>query len=355
MTIVIGDKFRNNERGMKKVWFLIASFLIIGVLPVGIYLVSTRQEIRNKAAPATTLFITPVSLTKNIGDTFSLEVNIDTGENQIVAAELHLTYDPTKLEVQSVTNGPLFPNILSSGTIENGAVSIAVGAADTKQPITGTGAVAIIKIKALATTDGPSSIKFSPNTFVGGLGEGANNVLVGSTPSTVTVTEAQLQVTPSPTLTLSPTPISTSSAQSPSPASQSASLAIIFPTNEGAATADTPTIRGVAAPGATITLTIYSTPRTVTVTADADGNWAYTPDTALEAGPHNIVASVSDQTGQTETATAAFVVASSGNEIGGGESVIPVSGNVEMTIVLLLIGSLFVGIGIIRPSLLLKP
>lgn len=340
---------------MKKVWFLITILLIIGVLPVGIYLVSTRQEIRNKAAPATTLSIAPVSLTKNIGDTFSLEVNLDTGENQIVAAELHLTYDPTKLEVQSITNGPLFPNILTSGTIENGAVSIAVGAADAKQPVTGTGTVAIIKIKALATTEGPSSIKFSPNTFVGGLGEGANNVLVGSTPSTVTITEAQLQVTPSPTLTLSLPPISTSSAQSPSPASQSASLAIISPTNEGTATADTPTIRGVAAPGATITLTIYSTPRTVTVTADADGNWVYTPDTALETGPHNIVASVSDdQTGQTETATAAFVVASSGNEIGGGESVIPVSGNIEMTIVLLLIGSLCVGIGIIRPSLLLK-
>lgn len=345
---------------MKKVWLIIISLLLVGILPLAIQLVGQRQEIRKKAAPATTLTVIPAASAKKVGDTFSIEITIDTGENQVVAVELHLSYDPTKLEAQTITNGPLFPNILASGTIGAGETSITVGAQDTKQPVKGTNTVAVIKFKAKAKTDSPTAIKLSPNTFVGGLGEGATNVLVGTTPATVTISEAQPQAMPSPTPTitpiLSPTPTSTVSAQISPPATPSANLTIISPSNDSTATQNKPTITGKTAPGATVTLTIYSTPRTVTVTADGMGSWSYTPETALETGPHNIVASVTDQSGQTQTATSAFVVAASGAGIGGAaDSVIPVSGNVEMTIVLLLIGSLFLAIGIIRPLFLSKP
>lgn len=346
------------KEAMKKILVFIVILTLLGGIPLLVFYVGQRQELRKKAAPATTLSLAPASLTKKINDTFSLEVTLDSGENQIVAAELHLTYDPTKLEVQSITNGPLFPNILASGTIENGAVSIAVGAADAKRPVTGTGTVAVIKMKAINMTGAPTAIKFSPNTFVGGLGEGASNVLIGSTPATITIgggqqTQAGLTPTstPSPmpavglTPTLTPTPTSTVSAQSPLPASPVSSLTIVSPTNEGTATDDKPVIRGKAAPGATITLTIYSTPQTVTITADDNGDWIYTPDAPLESGPHNIVASTTDQTGVTETATSAFVVASQSFE--GGE--IPISGTIETTLVLLVIGGLLLGFGIIHP------
>lgn len=325
---------------MKKVVTMIAGLLVIGILPAAIYLVNTRQDIRKKAAPATTLAITPASLAKKIDDTFSMEVVIDTGENQVVAAELHLSYDPTKLEAQTITNGPLFPNILASGTIEGGAASITVGAADAKQPVKGKSTVAVVRFKAIAKTDSPTSIKLSPNTFVGGLGEGAVNVLVGTTPATVTITETQAQTTPSPTPTLTPAASPTPQAVGSTP---SASLTIVSPTNESTATDDKPAIRGKAAPGATVTITIYSTPRTVTVIADETGNWSYTPDTALDAGPHNIVASVTDQNGNTQTATSAFVVASS------TESAIPVSGTVETTLLLFLVGSIMLSVGILLP------
>lgn len=361
------------KEAMKKILVFIVILILLGGIPLLVFYVGQRQELRKKAAPATTLSLAPASLTKKIDDTFSLEVTLDSGENQIVAAELHLTFDPTKLEVQSITNGPLFPNILASGTIENGAVSIAVGAADAKQPVTGTGTVAVIKMKAIAATDVPTSIKFSPNTFVGGLGEGASNVLVGSTPATITIggQQAQTALTPTPTLpvsqegtshgstsrtpTLTPTLAPTVAAPS-SQASGSGTLIILSPTQESSSVKETPVIRGKASPGATITLTIYSTPQTVTVTADSNGNWTYTPSAPLESGPHNIVASATDQTGVTETATSAFVVASSGQKVGGAtESAIPVSGNIEMTLMLLFIGGLFVGLGIIRPSFLSRP
>lgn len=334
---------------MKKLLLILVSIFLLGAIPVGIYLVGQNQEIRKRAAPATTLAITPSTAQKKIGDTFSMEVAIDTGENQVVAAELHLVYDPTKLEMETISNGALFPNILASGSIEAGAASITVGAADVKQPIKGTGAVAVIRLKAIAKTDSPTAVKLASNTFVGGLGEGAVNVLMGSTPATVTVMDTQSQttptLTPSPaerlTPTLTPTPTSTGSAQISPPATPSASLTIVAPTNESTATVDKPAISGKAAPGATITLTIYSTPQTVTVTADANGTWSYTPDTALEVGPHNLVASSIDAQGNTQTATSAFVVASASLEA----DPIPVSGTVENTVILLFVGVAFIILG----------
>ncbi|MBI3955859.1 hypothetical protein HY339_01235 [Candidatus Gottesmanbacteria bacterium] len=329
---------------MKKIWLLVVSLLIFGILPALIYLVGQRQELRNKAAPATTLAVTPASLAKKMGDTFTMEVTIDTGENQVVAAELHLTYDPTKLEAQSINNGTLFSNILASGTVEAGAASITVGASNAKEPVKGTGTVAVIRFTALAKTDSPTAVKLASNTFVGGLGEGAVNVLVSTTPATVTITQDPAQSTPTPT------PIATISAQTPPPATPSATLVIVSPTSEGAPTVDKPVIRGKAAPGTTVTITIYSTPQTATVTADSSGNWSYTPDTPLESGPHNVVASVTDQNGQTQTATTAFVVASSEKAIGGAtESAIPVSGTVETTLLLLLLGSACIVFGLFFP------
>ena len=331
---------------MKKLVLILVSVFLLGAIPVGIYLVGQNQELRKRAAPATMLAIKPSTAQKNVGDSFSMEVSIDTGENQIVAAELHLIYDPTKLEMESISNGPLFPNILASGAIEGSAASITVGAADVKQPIKGSGSVAVIRLKAIAKTDSPTAVKLASNTFVGGLGEGAVNVLVGSTPATVTISDIQSQTTTPPpaeglTPTLTPTPTSTVSAQIPPPASPVGSLAIVTPTNEGTATEDKPIIRGKADPGATITLTIYSTPQTVTVTADANGTWSYTPDTALEAGPHNLVASSTDAQGNTQTATSAFIVASASLEA----DPIPVSGTVENTVILLFVGVAFIVLG----------
>ena len=67
------------------------------------------------------------------------------------------------------------------------------------------------------------------------------------------------------------------------------------PTNLSATTDATPTISGRAEPGATVVITIdagTADERTATVTADAAGNWSYTPDTALGEGKHEVVASV---------------------------------------------------------------
>lgn len=349
---------------MKKLIQLATGILLLVALPVTIFVVGQRQEIRKKAAPATTMAVAPASLSKKAGEVFTMEITIDTGENQVVAAELHIAFDQTKLEAQTITNGSLFPNILASGTVEPGGASITVGAADAKQPVRGTGTVATVKFLAKEKTDSPSSIKLGSNSFVGGLGEGATNVLAGTTPASVTITKDVVQHTPTPTPTPMPTVIPTStttpstvSAQlsqtptaTPSPTSNptAETLKIVYPVSQDTATTDKPTIQGKAIPGSTVTVTVYSTPQTMTVTADANGDWSFIPQASLETGPHNIVASVTDQNGQTQTATTEFVVASS-NAIGGSESIIPISGTTEITILLILLGVAMLFVGFVKP------
>ncbi|MFL5351103.1 adventurous gliding motility protein AgmC [Archangium sp.] len=67
-----------------------------------------------------------------------------------------------------------------------------------------------------------------------------------------------------------------------------------------AATVDTltPVISGTAEPGSTVTVIIDG--KVVgTVTADGSGNWSYTPTTPLSVGPHEVVASATDEAGNT--------------------------------------------------------
>lgn len=341
---------------MKKILQLATGMLLLVAIPVTIFVAGQRQEIRKKAAPDTTMAIAPPTVSKKAGEVFTMEITIDTGENQVVAAEIHISFDQTKLEAQTITNGSLFPNILASGTVQPGGASITVGAADAKQPVRGTGTIATLTFLAKEKTDSPTSIKLGSNSFVGGLGEGATNVLAGTTPASITITKDVAQNTPTPMPTTIPTTtvaLSTASAQitqtpTPTPAPSVETLKIMSPISQDTATTDKPFIQGVASPGSTVTVTVYSTPQTMTVTADANGNWSFTPQASLETGPHNIVASVTDQNGKTQTATTTFVVAST-NAIGRSESIIPISGSTEITILLILMGITMLIIGFVKP------
>lgn len=316
---------------MKRIVLIVVAVLILLAIPVTVFLVSQQQELRKRAAPATTLSLSPTTVEKKVGESLSLDVKIDTGDNQVVAAEISLTFDPEKLQAENITNGGLFPNILTSGSIENGTASIAVGAPNTSQPVTGVGTAAVVRFKTLAATETPVSVRFGPTTFIGGLGESSTNVLVGTTPAKITITTdagSNKEATPS----ASPTPTPTGSATS-------SAVLIQSPTKNSSVTTNQPAIKGKATPGSTITLTIYSDPITVTVTADANGNWTYTPTIPLAQGSHSIVASAVDPaSGKTQTSSTSFVVASGGPE-SSTDSATPVAGTTETTYVLLSLGA----------------
>lgn len=355
------------DSAMKKILLIIGSILLLLAVPIGVYFIRQQQDIRKKAAPATTLSLLPSTITKKVGETFSLEVAIDTGENQVIAVEVYLVYDPLKLEAQSITNGSAFPNILKSGVVDRGTATITVGTPDTSRPMKGTGTVAVVKFTTLEATDASISVKFASNTFVGGIGETTANVLVGTSPAGVTV-RTDATVTPSPTVTvdaiatptatpsatmtptatpsatLTPTPTGTASAEvSPS------AIAILTPVSQETVNVGKPTLKGTALPNTSVTITIYSQPRTIVVTSDLNGNWSYTPDTSLEEGPHSLVVSAPDGNGVTQTATTSFVVAS-GAEGTEPQSAIPIAGSVELTLFWLATGCVLLFVGMIFPT-----
>ena len=329
---------------MKRIVSIVIIFIILIAIPLTVFLGLRSQELRKKAAPATNLTLVPASVTKNINDEFTVEARIDTADNQVIATQINLVYDPAKLEATSITNGTLFPNILSSGIVGNGTASIAVGAANTTTPVHGTGTAAVIKFKALAATMSPITIRFAPDTYVGALGEGSTNVLIGTSPATITI-KSTLSTTPTiPSSSILPTPTPSSTEATPS------AVKILSPLPDEALISELTTFQGSAPAGSTVTIVIHSSDEiTTSVTADENGNWTYTLVQPLSAGPHTLVVAATDpQTSKSYTATVAFVV-SSGNENGASDSAMPVSGTYETTVLLLVIGVLFIITGSILP------
>lgn len=355
---------------MKKVFLLVSILLVIIAIPATVLLVQRNTELRKRAAPATVLSLTPSRVTKNVGDVFNVEVTIDTGENQVIATEIHLTFDQTKLEAQTITNGTLFPNILASGVVDKGVASITVGAASAAQPVKGTGTVAIVKFKALEKTDTPVSVRFASNTFVGSPGEGTTNALSGQNGASITISDgsatsptatptptgtgASGTLTPTPTtqlsgtLTLTPTP--TQIATNSGSATNSA-LLITYPAKDAQITSTRPTIQGKAPAGSTITVTVYSAPQTGTTTADTSGNWSFTPATALAAGSHQVVVTATNTTtGASQTTSSTFIV--QGSSSTSTASAVPVTGIMDNTYILIALASLLLLTGMAVPFVL---
>jgi hypothetical protein len=373
---------------MKKLLIILASLLILAAIPVTMFLVKQNQDNRSKAAPATVLTFSPSNLTKQVGDEFNIQAQIDTGANQVFVAEIHVSYDPTKLEAVTITNGPLFPNVLIAGKIDpSGKVSITLGAANQTTPVTGTGTAAIIKFKALASTSGAINVQFTkPDTFVGASGEGATNVLVSSQNAAVTInkstvadlasnmttitsptptlatissptpTRSQTSVSPTPTptiikaqLTLTPTPTTSISTQSaiinPTPTAIAYTVTVNVDTNNSETQ---PIISGNAPPNSRVTITIHSTPRTITVTSDANGNWTYTPTSPLESGSHTINVSAVNPNGGVLSANTTLSVSARSDSAAG--SAVPVTGNIPTSIILVVLISIgMIVTGIILP------
>lgn len=366
---------------MKKLFLLISGLLILVSVPVTIFFIQQNQELRSRAAPATTMSLSPSTVQVEPGETFQLDATIDTGSNQIVAVEIHLTYDPEKLEALNITSSTLFPNILSSGVIDNGTASIVVGAPSTAQPVSGTGTAATIRFRAISATSTPITVRYTADTFAGSPGEGATNALIGTTPSTITIGEGGSQtgtptptpteepdvsgtVTPtptesagtSPTGTLTPTP--TLSAGTGGTDASASGIIISTPIANTTVSTDMPTFSGTAPVGSTVTITIYSEdPVTGVVLADEDGNWSFTPDIALADGPHTVVVSATDPVTSTAyNATSSFVVdtagAGSGQTTQSTQSSIPVSGTTELTYIIIGIAMLLLVAGLIVPIVL---
>ena len=162
-------------------WFFLICLLV--ALPVFIWAVLTQRiELRKQAGlTGPTLTIQPATVTGSAGQTESLGIALDTKGSSVSAAEIHLTYDPSIVEIDSFTPQSASPValsvILSPASIGSGAATITLGASP-DSPFTGTAIIGDLEIKLLSSAS--AQITFADNSVVTAVGQ-TMNVLTSTT------------------------------------------------------------------------------------------------------------------------------------------------------------------------------
>lgn len=138
----------------------------------------------------TVLQLGPNPLTVAPGQEGSVNVNINTSDNNVTAVQLELGYDPHIISSVKVTPGPMFTNpvvLIDKNNPATGRYTYAFGITPSGQPIKGTGVVATITFTTYATAIGKATqIGLLPTSLVTARGV-APSVLKSAVGTTLTV------------------------------------------------------------------------------------------------------------------------------------------------------------------------
>lgn len=340
---------------MKKIFIIVSILLVLVTIPAVVYFSQKSTEMRSKAAPNTSLTLTPSNPTPAINEEFVVHVDINTGDNLVNSVSIDVRYDPAVLTAVKIDPGtflinPLFTDNPQSSVGTAGRVKQTYYVQGSASFKTGSGTVANITFKAKA--GGSSSVWLNrENTLVFGQPDNNDVLTIPATstepmsPVTITVSGGSttaiptISIAPSPSETIMPTPDlnATPTATPSASATASADLVVSVP-GEGAVITDTkPTIQGKGTPGSTITIIIHSgDPITATATVGPDGTWSYTPTSVLADGSHTITATQQTPSGSTQTTAQNFTVQA---------NPVPISGSADVTMLILLIGGGLVLLG----------
>lgn len=224
---------------------------------------------------------------------------------------LSLTFDITKCEIWSKESNLDILGLETAGkTIIIGSGSTAT---ITNTPTSPAGAATATPTTAAQTTASPT-----PTTA---------NYGIGSTAPTNTPTPTKIS---SPTNTPTPTKIANATntpTSTPTPTGSTGQVALTSITSGQTVTSTKPVFSGIAPPGSTVTITVYSDPLTATVVADSSGHWSWTPPEDLAPGNHTVTITATSTQGQTSTTTSSFKIGS-----------LPQTGNFSLTFLVLASG-----------------
>ncbi len=217
----------------KIIWTSIGIIALVGGIVAGLLLVQKQQDIREKAAPATSLSVTPGSQSKTPGQTFTQSVVMDTGANQVSGVQFEINFDPQAVEVTGIQKGSgiasLDQEIKNEINNTTGRISYSAFTLNSSNWVNGQGLSALTitaKVKDSASS-GTYQTGFAGTTAVSASGEG-QNVVTGTTPGTLTVSVVGQNPTPTSAPTTAPT--QPGSTTSPTATSQSAGNPTTVPT-----------------------------------------------------------------------------------------------------------------------------
>jgi len=372
---------------MKKVLLIVVFLIILIAIPLTVFLIKQRQEIRQRAAQASSLYIEPAQKTVNPGEEFTVEVKIDTDTNYVVGVELYVTFSSSYLEALSIVNaGTDLPELQQTGQVGSGVASISVGSPN-NNAFNGSGTVAVVRFKALQSTATPTVIDIGSQSIITSLDDPTRNVLLSRQKGEVTITGGSTaspgpSATPagSPAASASPGPSATpGSSPSPSPSNSAVTTTITSPASGATVSNRRPTITGTSFASALIVVTLSGVTQDSPVNANSNGNWSYTPSSDLADGTYTVTVTATDpNSGIPETIESSFTVSAGGTggtttaspspspsastttttttTTKGGESTdsaIPVTGTTENTLILLMLALglvTFGGVSLLRKS-----
>ena len=114
-------------------------------------------QVKNAVLAATFKF-DKTSVQIGVNETFTVEVNVDSGGVEIRSVDAYINYDDGLLEVVSVSNGDFFPTTLHD-TSTSGQIYIAAMVDDPATSKQGTGKIATITFKGKA--NGTTTVTFN--------------------------------------------------------------------------------------------------------------------------------------------------------------------------------------------------
>ena len=246
----------------RNVLILPVLLLLIASIVIGILSIQKPQDTRSRATvTGTTLALSPATKTAVVGNSFTAGITLNTGGDSVSAAELHLTYDPTAVEVSDFTVGTILPTVLKAATINNGSIAVILASklvptpTQHPEPFNGSGILGSFKVKFIANK--PSTIKFALTTKIAAIGKNTN-ALVSSTGTTISVGTTNTP-TSTPIHTGTPT-ITPTRTGTPTPTLVHTATPTITPPHTGTPTATpnpthtpTPTLSLSGTPNPTIT------------------------------------------------------------------------------------------------------
>jgi hypothetical protein len=148
--------------------------LVIPVIAIifGTYYASRLQEQANKsrASGDASLYFAPAEIDADINTVLTPVIQVNPMTESVTAIELHLSFDPSKISIESITNAPGFPTILQASSISNsdGLASMIIGVASTAVTDISDAFNITVKTKGVY---GDTTINISQTSQVAGLGK----------------------------------------------------------------------------------------------------------------------------------------------------------------------------------------
>lgn len=155
---------------------------------------TTRTPTPTTGAQAdTTLTLSAANTTVNVGQNLPINVTINTGSNNVIGAELNVTYDKNYFTLVDITPGSFFSNPdVSNKVIDNtaGSGKITINTPPNTPAKSGTGTIAVFTFRALA--QGSTRLELGSENIVAATGMNGLNALKTKTGLGITITQSYI-------------------------------------------------------------------------------------------------------------------------------------------------------------------